>query len=697
MKRVLVGCVLCSMFLFMSSGAQANRRSDSSPAADEKTAGVENAADAAGSTTAVAPQPTENAATSSSSSAPQSAAKDKKAASPTDEYRPAPKFTPMLATTGTLGFFTQETAETLPKGGFAFSAFGNKFSRMPGSVTIFQIGIDAGYGITDRWNVYASFVPYGHAHVGNGSQLSLAPVNQLHPIIPGTIYPSLAPLGGGNPGYIEDFPLTAINSGGDGNITLGLKYAMLSQKLGDPFGFSIRNDVIISSRSSYQQLLNNGMQASPLSDLISLAISKQWGNAITATLNGGYMFTGDYNSGPAPVHIADQVRVGAGLLFFPESRIQPMVESSAVVFTSSGSNFTPDFTFAARDPVDGIWGLRLYPWRHLAIDAGYRYMLNLKGAHDRNGFVVKLGTGYWPEKAPPAVNHAPTATCSAEKSMVFVGSGDAVNITATASVSDNDPLTYNWTASGGRVEGTGAQARWSSEGVGEGTYTITVKVDDGRGESASCSSTVAVQQKPNHPPSITCSGDRSSVFAGERVHITCNASDPDGDALNYVWRANAGQINGNGPAADFDTTGLSPGNYSITTRVDDGKGGAADTQTSVEVKAAPPPPQASKINECMFNKPLSARIDNVCKRILDDVALRLQNEPRASAVIIGYSDPKEGKPGKVAQDRGSNAVKYLGEKGIDASRVNTRSGNGQAGANNNRRIDIVFVPEGATY
>jgi outer membrane protein OmpA-like peptidoglycan-associated protein len=103
------------------------------------------------------------------------------------------------------------------------------------------------------------------------------------------------------------------------------------------------------------------------------------------------------------------------------------------------------------------------------------------------------------------------------------------------------------------------------------------------------------------------------------------------------------------------------------------------------------------MSDCAFGKPLSTRIDNVCKRILDDVALRLQSEPRASAVIIGYSDPREARAAKVAGDRATNGVKYLGEKGIDASRVSTRTGSGQAGAEQNRRIDVIFVPEGATY
>jgi outer membrane protein OmpA-like peptidoglycan-associated protein len=625
-----------------------------------------------------------------------------------DEYKPAPKFTPLLATTGTLGLFTTETADTLPKGGIAFSAFGNKFGRMPGSVTIFQLGVDASYGITNRLSIYGGFAPYQHEHIGCAPQLSLAPPNNggalygttiYHTLVADTACNSVTPIAAFSPtpGYVEDFPFAAQNTGGTGNFTIGAKYAFLSEKMGNPFSLSLRNDLIIASRTQLANLLGNGTLGSPLSDLISLAVSKQWSNVVTATFNVGYEFTRDPRSGGIPVfHAADQFKSSAGLLFFPESRIQPMNEYNALVFTDIKGLSQADTTFGARDPIDGLWGARLYLFKNVGIDVGYRYMLNLKDLNDRNGFVIKVGGTYWPEKAPP-VNHPPTASCSADKSMVFLDSGDTVAVTTTASDPDNDPLTYTWTSTGGRVDGTGAQVRWLSAGTAVGSYTVTVHVDDGRGGSATCGADISVQPKPNHPPTISCTANPSSVFAGEISHITCIGNDPDGDPLTYTWKANAGKITGNGPLGDFDTTGLSPGPYSITTRDDDGRGGAADATTVVTVKEVPPAPQASKINECAFGKPLSTRIDNVCKRILDDVALRLQNEPRATAVIIGYSDPKERRPDQIAGDRGTNAVKYLGEKGIDASRVSTRTGTGQAGATNNRRIDVIWVPEGATY
>ncbi len=624
------------------------------------------------------PASSDSASPAESIPVPQDVNAGKKTADANNDYKPAPAFTPMLATTGTLGLFTLEIADTLPKGGFAFSGFGNKFGRMPGSVTVLEFGANVSYGITDRLNVYAGFDPYGHVHVGCPGQLSLRSIplsNTCAPVafgtsVPGSFFPVVP---GSAPGYVQDFPFAANNNGGIGDITLGLKYAFLSQRQGAPVSLSVRNDLIISTKTAENKLLSDGIEGSPLSDMVSLALSRQWGNVVTGTFNFGYKFVRaprDNQANPL-VAMPDQVRTGVGFLFLPESRFQPMMEYSGVVFVSAPGT-PPDMSFGARDPIDGVWGIRMYPWKHLGIDLGYRYMLNLRNLNDRNGFVVKIGVGYWPEKAAP-VNHPPTVTCTADKSTVFVGSNDPVAITCAGADPDNDPLTYTWSSTCGKVDGTGAQVRWLSNGVPVGSCTITTKVDDGRGGSASSSVMVNVEPKPNHPPTISCSGDRSSVFAGEKVHITTNASDPDGDPLTYSWRANAGRVVGNGAAVDFDTTGLAPGTYTVTVRVDDGRGGAADCSSTVEVKAVPPPPQASKISDCAFGKPLSTRIDNVCKRILDDVALRLQNEPKGSAVIIGYSDPKEAKPAKIAGDRAANAVKYLGEKGIDASRVTTRT------------------------
>jgi outer membrane protein OmpA-like peptidoglycan-associated protein len=248
------------------------------------------------------------------------------------------------------------------------------------------------------------------------------------------------------------------------------------------------------------------------------------------------------------------------------------------------------------------------------------------------------------------------------------------------------------------VDGNGPQVRWLSAGVAPGNYTITAAVNDGRGGMTTCSVQARVDPRPNRPPTVTLSSDQNTVLVGARVHFTANGADPDNDPLTYTWRTNGGNLNASGTAGDLDTTGVAPGAYTVTVRVDDGRGGATDASKAINVQAPPPPPQAITLNGCDFKALNSARVDNVCKRQLDDAAVRLQNAPGSSLVIIGYADPRERGPAKLAGDRGANAAKYLADKGLDRSRITTRTETGQTGAGQqNRRADVIFVPQGATY
>ena len=85
------------------------------------------------------------------------------------------------------------------------------------------------------------------------------------------------------------------------------------------------------------------------------------------------------------------------------------------------------------------------------------------------------------------------------------------------------------------------------------------------------------------------------------------------------------------------------------------------------------PPQATKIGECGYTKAGVACFDILCRRVCDDVALRLKNDPSAKVVIVGFADPREPKASKLAQSRADFAKVYLGEKGIDPSPIGTRT------------------------
>jgi len=313
-----------------------------------------------------------------------------------------------------------------------------------------------------------------------------------------------------------------------------------------------------------------------------------------------------------------------------------------------------------------------------------------------SGLVLRFGI---PNPPPPA-NRPPVAACSVSPASVIAGASDPVTLHVNASDPDNDTLSYSYTATGGTIEGTAADARWTASGLAAGTYTATAKVDDGKGGTATCSADLTVAPKPNQNPTISCSTDRSPIMPGERTGITSTASDPDGDPLTYSYSATAGQVSGDGPKATFDSTGLQPGSYTVKCGVSDGKGGTAESSTNVDVQQPPPPPQASKAGDCGYNKAGASRFDNACKRVGDDVALRLKNDPTAKLVIVGYADPKEPSAAKLAAARADGAKKYLGEKGIDAARISTRVGEAskeKGQEKENRRVDFVIVPEGATY
>jgi hypothetical protein len=305
----------------------------------------------------------------------------------------------------------------------------------------------------------------------------------------------------------------------------------------------------------------------------------------------------------------------------------------------------------------------------------------------------------WGVKPPVKVNRPPTAACSADVSSVIQGSGQAVPIRANASSPDGNSLTYIWSANGGHVEGTADTARWTPGDAAPGTYTITARVDDGHGGNATCSANVRVEPRPLRPPTMTCSADRSSVMPGERVNVTADASSPESFPLEYSWRSNAGQVSGSGSRVQLDTTGLAPGEYTVSGRVSDGHGGAADCVAGLNVAAPPAKPQAIKLGECIFKQVGGTRVDNVCSRLLDDAVLRLQNDPKGTLVIIGYEDPTKETKGNVADTRSGNGKKYATKKGgMDESRVSTRKGNGVEGADTaNRRIEIFWVPEGANF
>ncbi len=310
---------------------------------------------------------------------------------------------------------------------------------------------------------------------------------------------------------------------------------------------------------------------------------------------------------------------------------------------------------------------------------------------------LRMGTGLvyrWglPKAPPPPVNHPPVASCSANPTSVFQGSGDSVTMHVNASSPDNNPLTYSYTATGGTVQGTGPDARWNSAGVTVGSYTVTAKVDDGRAGTVSCAADIRVEEKPHHPPTISCAANPSSIVQGQQASIVSTASSPDNLPLTYSYTASGGQVTGSGAQAQFDSKGAPPATYTVKCMVADDRGDKADSSTTVEVKE---PPQVKQLEVKLAlhsvyfptNLPTAAKPDagllpsqeDTLKTLAGDFKQYLTYKPGTKLILEGHADVRGTKEYNQAlsERRVTRTRNYLAEQGVPGDSIETRALGGE--------------------
>lgn len=313
------------------------------------------------------------------------------------------------------------------------------------------------------------------------------------------------------------------------------------------------------------------------------------------------------------------------------------------------------------------------------------------GARLRTGVVFNFG-------GEPEV--PPSATCSVDHAEVM--QGEPVTATVqTSNFNPKHPLTYSWTANGGNVSGKDTTATIDTKGVAGGNYTVTAHVTDPKNKKngeATCTANYTVKEPPKNPPTMSCTASPTSLQAGGTATITCTCTSPDGVPVNVAgWSATGGTVSGSGNSGTLNTTGASPGPITVSATCTDSRGLTANSSAQVTVEnPPPPPPKASKLSQCDFPNPKKPwRVDNTCKAILDDVALRLQQEADAKLVIVGNAEPGEKRP-NLAGERAVDSKAYLSggeaKQAIDASRIETRTGSGGT-----KTAEYWVVPAGATF
>lgn len=388
----------------------------------------------------------------------------------------------------------------------------------------------------------------------------------------------------------------------------------------------------------------------------------------------------------------DEFLAGVGLDFPVNRYFQPILEARTTRYVGGR---TPNAF--ENNPIDLLAGARVFPTRYISIGAAYRYHANQQ---DRDSFKDEtfssratiasstLGTtttftgvppGFQPSSDPhgfilqftagrrnlrqAAVENKPADVTNLELSQTTVAApcaagyrpvegqacsdNSTVNVRTTAVDPEGDVLVYNYTVSGGRIVGQGANVSWDLTGVAPGTYTITSGVDDSCGVCGKTQTRTVTVAACNCEriiectcPTISVSGPSDVAQPGDTMTFTANVNGGSQSSVTYNWTVSQGEIvRGQGtPVITVQTTsGMAGANVTATVEVGNLCVACTDRTASATagISAPPPVPTANQIAE------IGAGPADVVKANLDPFFSELSNNPNATGYIINYGPPKE--------------------------------------------------------
>ncbi|MFT3746196.1 MAG: hypothetical protein QM785_18135 [Pyrinomonadaceae bacterium] len=474
------------------------------------------------------------------------------------------------------------------------------------------------------------------------------------------------------------------------------------------------------------------------------ARATKWANV---SFNAGYVYTSKVKGSFAGSDYVmfdpgDELQLSVGVDFPVNKFFQPILEFRSLDYVGGR---TPNAL--EQNPKDGIAGFRVYPRRWFGFGLAYRYNFNqqdfdsfqddsttnavtvlcgpvslpgctpftttvsttgvpvgLGTSSDPHGYIANFWIGRRDKREGEKVNLPANVDSVSLSDMTitlpcrpgYTSKSGACNDSKTISVStkasdpENDVLTYNYTVSGGRIVGTGANVQWDLSSAQVGTYTIVTGVDDGCGVCGKTDTkTIRVEECPDcqAPPvkvecncaTLTVSGPAGLTTAGDTMTFTANTS---GDRT-YNWTVSAGIIeSGQGtPSITVRTAkGMEGTNVTATVSVGKAATDCADCpSTASETGGVAKKEEAVPVDE------YGALKDDDVKARVDNFYIQLNNNPNAKGYIINYGTAAQIKKQK------AQIMKAITFRKYDASRVTFVDGP------NNGEVKTKFwlVPAGA--
>lgn len=462
--------------------------------------------------------------------------------------------------------------------------------------------------------------------------------------------------------------------------------------------------------------------------------------------NVGYIYNssvkGEFPSGTFTLlDRPDELVAGIGVDFPVNQYFQPILELKTTRYVGGR---TPNAF--ENDPLDGLGGVRVFPTRWFSVSGAYRYNFNqqdsfdedfsfssstiIQGSNggsgtttvtnsfrgvppgfrrstDANGFYLQVTAGRRNERDKGEVTNGfanvTNLALSSKTVTIPCGPGEqpregttcsdnqTVNVTTTAVDPENDVLTYNYTVSGGRITGSGANVTWDLTGVNPGTYTITSGVDDGCGVCGTTKTETITVEKcdcfvPDNCscPSVSVTGPAGITQPGEVMTFTANLNGGSGSDYTYTWKVSQGDIiEGQGSPVIRVQTSEGMAGQNITAMVTIGNtcaNGSCGEVSAMETGGIATPPISDERDRFRNLK------DDDVKARIQNFYIELNNNPNAQGYIINYGSAKE------IANRERQIRKAITFLKFDPSRVTlVRGGNDGSGV----ETVLIFVPAGA--
>ena len=400
---------------------------------------------------------------------------------------------------GDTGLWFVPTGEVLPSGKWSISGYRANVDREQGVSDVSHFIGTFGYGVSDRAEVFGSV--RADTRIRRAARPLFDPTDTV------------------NGGVLVDYPNVTDfwNDDHFGDVLVGAKYNLLSESRRSPAAFALRGVVKIPTGDE-----DAGKSSGAPDFMLDLIVSKNIQERVELSAFGGFLFRG----APNGVDLSDGIRWGIGAGFPTTSALRVITEVHGEVPLDDNVGLSSrltgvDGTLSAlvspiSTPLDLLLGLQWQSAGGMFVGTGLSYAINQeRGAFGTTGNVLglQLRLGYHPgvkqyvaptPPPPPAPRPDPPAnrppTVGAVCDPCEVEPGGTSTVTANANDPDGDPLTYRWTAPTGTLSPSDQRtSTWTAPNA-DGPVPVTVTVDDGRGGTASDTTTIRVVSPPPPAP-----------------------------------------------------------------------------------------------------------------------------------------------------------------------------------------------------